>query len=186
MRDLKKIIKEQYYFEAPDQLNEIKSKVDLKSSKTSIYQELKSKNFYLKLTTAFSVVIVVLLGVLVINNYLSNQNYMSELDSKQELVNSIFRDRVKEENIENIEQVGRLFPLDDEEIVHFVMVFSELEFKKPHSGPDLENREYFEYIITFKDDSNFSVTFYENNYIKIVLNEQVYYFYEASSYNKIM
>lgn len=186
MRQLKKILKEQYYVEAPDQLNQIKSQVELKSSKTSIYQELKSKNFYLKLTTVFSVVIVVLLGMLVINNYFSNQNYMAELDSKQEIVNSIFRDRVKEENIENIEQVGRLLPLDDEEIVHFVMVFSELEFKKPHSGPDLENREYFEYIITFKDDSNFSVRFYENNYIKIVLNKQVYYFYEANSYNKIM
>ena len=186
MRQLKKILKEQYYIEAPDQLNQIRSQVELKSSKTSIYQELKSKNFYLKLTTVFSVVIVVLLGMLVINNYFSNQNYMAELDSKQEIVNSIFRDRVKEENIENIEQVGRLLPLDDEEIVHFVMVFSELEFKKPHSGPDLENREYFEYIITFKDDSNFSVTFYENNYIKIVLNKQVYYFYEANSYNKIM
>ena len=186
MRDLKKIIKEQYYFEAPDQLNEIKSKVDLKSSKTSIYQELKSKNFYLKLTTAFSVVIVLFLSLVVVNNFLSNKNYMAELDSKQEIVNSIFRDSVKEENIDNIDLVGRLLPLDDEEIVHFVKVFIELEFKKSHSGPDLEGRDSLEYIVTFKDHSSISVTFYENNYVKIIINDHDYYFYEANSYNKIL
>ena len=185
MRSLKKIIKEQYYISAPDQLKEIKEKVDLNSSKTSIYDALKAKNFLWKLSTICSTFIILFLGLVVIQNHLAKNNFVEELDSKQDLVNSIFRDKVKENHIENIELTGRLLPLDDEEIVHFVSVFSQLEFKKSHEGPDVYGRDSLEFVITFKDDSSISITFYENNYIKLEISDSDYYFYEPNSYNKI-
>ena len=65
MSKLKKILKEQYYLEAPDQLNLIKEKVDLTPSNSNLIR-LQRQNLFLKYSNVFSIIII-LLAVVIYN-----------------------------------------------------------------------------------------------------------------------
>ena len=181
MNKLKKDLINKFYIEAPDQLEIIKSKIELNPT-NNYFLKLKKQNLYLKYSNLIFVTIFMIL-CLVVTIQLVKPKPEFERISITEYIDVTLRAKVREENIKEI--YGVFLPLSESERVVFIETFQNFNLNRYNNDVYLTDFDYIYYRIVFKDNSEIVVKVYENNIVSIEVEGNYFYSFEHNAYDKL-
>lgn len=179
MNKLKKDLKNKFYIEAPDQLEDIKSKVSLKPS-NSVFNKLKRQNLYLRYSNIVFSCLLLILGLIILGQITKSENEIDQV-SITEYIDVTLRSKVREENI--IEITGVILPYNDSDKTLFIQTFNNFKLQRFNLDVYLDEFDYLYYKISFIDNSNLVVKVYENNIVCIEIEGNYFYSFEHNAYD---
>ena len=179
MNKLKRDLRKKFYLEAPDQLELIKSKIELKE-KDTIFLKLKRQNKYLKLSNIIFSCLFLIIGILVINQTSNSKDDFSKI-SITEYIDVTLRTKVREENVKEI--YGIILPLNESDRALFIQTFNNFKLERFNQETYLDSYDYLYYKILFNDNSTIVVKVYENNMVEIEVEGHHFYSYEYNAYD---
>lgn len=179
MNKLKRDLRRKFYIEAPDQLEQIKSKIELKKT-DNLFLRLKKQNIFLKYSNIVFACLLLIVGILVIGQVSKPKDAYDRV-SITEYIDVTLRTKVREENIKDI--YGIILPLNESDRTLFIQTFNNFKLERFNQETHLDDYDYLYYKVVFNDNSSIVVKVYENNMVEIEVEGHHFYSYEYNAYD---